>query len=97
MEQITIKQLKNYFDNDLQMTCKHDLKACKYAFNVLNKEVKTNILDLVYLIFENKPIDNLYTHSYNFHTRNGRYIIDSFKNYYYNYLNKQQYETINKI
>ena len=87
-QKTTIKQLKNYFDNDLQMSCKHNLKALKYAFNTLNKEIKTDVLDLVYLIFENKPINHLYTHSYNFHTRNGRYIIDTFKNLYYNYDNK---------
>lgn len=89
-QKTTIKQLRNYFKNELQMQSKHNLKACKYAFNELNKEINTNVLDLVYLIFENKPINELYTHSYNFHTRNGRYIIDTFKNLYYNYDNKIQ-------
>lgn len=88
MKKITIKQLKEYFKNDLQMQPKHNLKALKYAFNTLNKEIKTDVLDLVYLIFENKPINHLYTHSYSFHTRNGRYLIETFKNYYYNFLNK---------
>ena len=84
---IYLKDLKNYFKNDLKVEPKHNLKACKYAFNTLNKEVNVNVLDLVYLIFENKPINSLNTHSYNFHTSNGRYLINQFKNLYYNYDN----------
>jgi len=87
-EKTTIKQLNNYFNNDLQISCKHNLKALKYAFNELNKDIKIDIIELIYLIFENRPIKSLYTHSYNFHTRNGRYIIDTFKNLYYSYDNK---------
>ena len=87
MKNTTIKALKSYFNNDLQMKPKHDLKACKYAFNELNKEVQTNVNNLIYLIFENKPIEELYTHSYGFHTRNGRYLINQFKNLYYSHDN----------
>ena len=79
---ITIKDLKDYFKKDLKVKPKHDLKSCKYAFNKLNKEIKIDVLDLVYLIFQNKPIDKLITHSYGFHTSNGRYLIDTFSNYY---------------
>ena len=83
----TIKQLKNYFKNELEMAPKHDLAACKKAFNELNKELKVDIYHLIWLIFENIPVEQLYTHSYGFHTRNGRYIIDKFKNLYFNNLN----------
>lgn len=86
-KKITLAALKNYFKHDLKMRPKHDLKACKYAFNTLNKETQINVLDLVYLIFENKPIDKLYTHSYNFNTRNGRYLINTFQDLYYNFKN----------
>jgi len=89
MQKTTIKQLKNYFNNDLKMKCTHDFKALKYALNELNKEIDADILDLIYLIFENKPINYLYTHSYSFHTTKGRYIIDTFKKYYYNFLTKK--------
>ena len=86
---ITIQELKNYFKNDLKATPRHDLKSCKYAFNKLNKEIKIDVLDLVYLIFENRPIQKLITHSYTFHTSNGRYLIDTFANYY-NHKTEQQ-------
>ena len=81
MKNITLKTINKYFkDNDF--TPRHNLKAIKKAINTLNKEVETDAYLLFLLIVENKPIDNLYTHSYNFHTNNGRYLIDSFKSYY---------------
>ena len=87
MKNTTIKQLENYFRNDLKMTPRHNLKSCKLAFNKLNKEVKIDVLDLIYLIFENIPISELNTHSYGFHTSNGRHIIETFKNHYNNFEN----------
>jgi len=83
---IYLKDLKDYFNNDLKMKPKHNLKVCKIAFNQLNKELNIDIINLVKLIFENKPINELYTHSYGFHTRQGRYIIEKFKSLYYNNL-----------
>jgi hypothetical protein len=43
--------------------------------------------DLFHLLVENKPINNLMTHSYGFHTANGRYIIESIQEKYYEYTN----------
>ena len=41
--------------------------------------------ELMYLLLENRPIDALHTHSYGFHTVNGRGIINRIKDYYYEY------------
>lgn len=82
---MTIKQMKKYF-NDNSLKIRHDLKAFKYSINKISKELKTDSKDIFLLIVENKPVLNLYTHSYNFHTRAGREIINNFKYYYYNYL-----------
>ena len=35
------------------------------------------------LLLENEPISDLYTHSYGFHTRNGRELIEGMQNAYY--------------
>ena len=46
----------------------------------------TSILSLAKLIswlLENKPIDNLHTHSYGFHTANGRSLIKGMQNAYW--------------
>lgn len=80
---ITLKLLRKYFKEELNMEPRHDLKACKRAFNQLNLEIKADELDLIKLIFENKPMEGFHTHSYGFHTANGRYIIDTFKNLYH--------------
>jgi hypothetical protein len=84
MQNITLKTINKYFkDNNLEV--RHNLKAVKKAINTLNKEVKTDSFNLFLLIVENKPIDNLHTHSYGFHTSNARYLIDSFKSLYYEF------------
>lgn len=88
MQKITIKQLKGYFKNEIKQEPRHDLAACKKSFNQLNKELKTDVINLVRLIFENIPIDSLHTHSYGFHTRNGRHLIQTFEQLYYNSLKK---------
>lgn len=81
MKNITLKTIKNYFkENDF--TPRHDLRAIKKSINLLNKEIETDSYDLFMLIVENRPIDSLHTHSYTFHTSNGRYLIDTFKGYY---------------
>jgi hypothetical protein len=35
--------------------------------------------ELLYLLLENRPIADLHTHSYGFHTANGRHIIEANK------------------
>jgi len=84
MQNITLKTINKYFkDNNFEV--RHNLKAFKKAINTLNKEVQTDSFDLFLLIVENKSIDGLHTHSYGFHTSNGRYLIDSFKNLYHKF------------
>ena len=42
-------------------------------------------LDLMKLLFFNDPIPLLHTHSYSYHTATGRHIIETIKEYYYEY------------
>ena len=85
MKNLTLLQINKWFkQNDFKPI--HNLKAVKKAINKLNKEVQINGFDLFLLIVENKPIEKLNTHSYGFHTSNGRYLINTFE-YYYNYFN----------
>jgi hypothetical protein len=41
--------------------------------------------ELFKLLVENKPINYLMTHNYGFHTATGRNILETIKNYYYEY------------
>lgn len=87
----TIKEIKEIFkNNNIPLNeVNHDFKTIKLAANNMLKN-NTNInsaSDIVNLVFFNEPINNLYTHSYGFHTRQGRYIIELFKENYYKFLN----------
>lgn len=73
-------------------TLRHDPKGIIYACNSMKKEYASDdvkIPGLNYKLFRllcfNEPIPELHTHSYGFHTSNGRYIIDSLQEYYYEY------------
>ena len=46
-----------------------------------------NAKDLMKLLFFNDPIVSLHTHNYGFHTATGRHIIETTKEYYYEYKN----------
>jgi hypothetical protein len=49
------------------------------------EEIDANERELMELLLNNKPINSLMTHSYGFHTRNGRTIINNLKGKYYEY------------
>ena len=79
---MTAKQIKDYLVKNYG-ECKHDQLKVSKALKKLSKKTGHNTKELFHLIFENKPIAEAYTHSYGFHTRSGRNIIDAFSNYYY--------------
>lgn len=86
----TIKQIKEIFkSNNIPLSdVRHDLKAVKLAVNHMVECTNIdNANDIVNLVFFNEPITELYTHSYGFHTRQGREIIETFKSKYYNLIN----------
>jgi len=86
MSKTTIKAIREHFkDNGYEP--KHDFKGLKYASNTLSKEVGIDAFKLLLLVIENRPIDSAWTHSYGFHTRKGRYLIEEFQNYYYEFKN----------
>jgi hypothetical protein len=49
------------------------------------EELDHDECELLYLLLENRPIDAIHTHSYGFHTANGRHIIETIKEKYYEY------------
>ena len=68
------------------------MKYNKFLFVILisvltlfirSEEVDYNSFALMQLLLENKPIDALHTHSYGFHTANGRSLIEGMQNTYY--------------
>ena len=55
------------------------------ACNDMAEEFSHNAKDLMKLLFFNDPIPALHTHNYGFNTATGRHIIETLKDYYYEY------------
>ena len=81
---MTATQIKTYLENEYG-ECKHNAYAMSEAINDMAEEIDADEWDLFHLLVENKPINSLMTHSYGFHTANGRGIINRIKDYYYEY------------
>ena len=79
---MTATQIKTYLENEYG-ECKHDAYAMSEAINDMVEEIDADEWDLFHLLVENKPINSLMTHSYGFHTANGRNIIETIKSKYY--------------
>ena len=82
---ITREQIENYIINDLDSEPRHNCEALANAINDIADEVEFDSFRLMQLLLENKPIDALHTHSYGFHTSNGREIINGIQSKYYEY------------
>jgi hypothetical protein len=82
---MTATEIKTYLENEYG-ECKHDAYAMSEAIMDMAYELEyDNEWDLFHLLVENKPINSLMTHSYGFHTANGREIIETIKSKYYEY------------
>ena len=79
---MTATQIKTYLENEYG-ECRHDAYAMSGAINDMAEEIDADEWDLFHLLVENKPINSLMTHSYGFHTANGRNIIETIKSKYY--------------
>lgn len=80
------KQVKDYIENTLEQTPRHNCSALAKAITKSSKRFDQDEFDMMYLLLENKPIGG-YTHSYGFHTSYGRELIDTMANYYYQFNN----------
>ena len=65
--------------------------ACNDMAIKYNNEFGERLIakELMKLLFFNDPIPALHTHSYGYHTRTGRHIIETLKMKYYEYENEK--------
>ena len=82
---MTGEQIENYITTQLECEPMHNCEALAEAINHIANEVEYDSFALMQLLLENKPIDALWTHSYGFHTANGREIINRIQSKYYEY------------
>ena len=74
-----------YIKDDLNSEPRHNCESLAKAINDVSRELEFDSFRIMQLLLENKPIDALHTHSYGFHTSNGREIINAIQNKYYEY------------
>ena len=79
------KKVEKYIMRDLGFIPRHDCEALAAAITDIATEIDADEQELMELLLNNKPINRLMTHSYGFHTANGRGIINSLKGKYYEY------------
>ena len=90
---MTAEQIEKYIREDLGCEPRHDCEALSCAIEDMVEELEYDVddsswngaYDLMRLLLSNVPIPELYTHSYTFHTGQGRYIIETLKEKYYEY------------
>ena len=87
---MTGKQVEGYIKYNLQMKPRHNVDALASAVTDMAEELEYDAFELLQLLIENKPIDAIHTHSYGFHTANGRHIIESIQQKYYEYETKRE-------
>ena len=80
---MTGEQIEIYITTQLECKPRHNCEALAEAINHIAEEVDHDAFELMRLLLENKPIDALHTHSYGFHTANGRSLIESMQDAYY--------------
>jgi hypothetical protein len=88
MTRLTTKKVENYMSWRTDEELRHCPECIALACNEVCYEFShDNAKDLLKLLFFNDPIPSLMTHNYGFHTATGRNIIETLKDYYYEYKN----------
>ena len=86
MKELTSKEVKGYMlwrsDQELGHCPDCIAAACNDAAIEFSHD---KAIDLLRLVFFNDCIPSLHTHNYGFHTATGRHIIETIKEYYYEY------------
>ncbi len=79
------KEVEKYIRKDLGKEPKHNCEALANAITEMSQQLVYDECELMWLLLENRPINALHTHSYGFHTANGRHIIELLTDKYYKY------------
>ena len=75
----------DYITDELGMKPRHNTEAIAEACNEMSSIHDVEADDVMRLVLSNEPIPSMYTHSYGFHTANGRGLIEEFKILYNEY------------
>lgn len=90
------KEVTQYIKENYPMQLdRHVHKAMAYATRMVKKKCsegyctsEVECIDILKFMIDDKPIPNLHTHSYGFHTRIGREVYGEFEYQYNKYIEK---------
>ena len=82
---MTGEQIREYIENELGCDPVHDVDALACAIEDVANEIEFDSFQIMRWLLENVEIPALHTHSYGFHTANGREIINGIQSKYYEY------------
>ena len=86
MNKLTSKKVKDYMSWRTDEELRHCPECIALACNEACYEFShTDAKDLMKLLLFNDPIVSLHTHNYGFHTATGRHVINTIKDYYYEF------------
>ena len=79
------QEVKDYIVEELNMEPRHDMDAMAEAITYVSKYTEIAARELMELLLANRPTSDGMSHSYGFHTRDGRELINLMKDKYYEY------------
>ena len=82
---MTPDTVQDYFVDELGMTPRHNIISLTQAISDIAEEQDLDHEEVMRLLLANEPTSNGMSHSYGFHTRWGRFIINEVQNKYYDY------------
>ena len=82
---MTPETVEDYIINELHCTPRHNVISLAEAIIDIADEQDLDHEELMRLLLANEPTSNGMSHSYGFHTRWGRFIINEVQNRYYEY------------
>ena len=79
---LTSSIVERYITEELGSEPRHNTESLSRAINEVADSIDHCSYELMELLLANKPIDDLHTHSYGFHTANGRNLINEMQSNY---------------
>tara|TARA_Y100000389_G_scaffold153180_1_gene153344 strand:+ start:163 stop:423 length:261 start_codon:yes stop_codon:yes gene_type:complete len=82
---MTPDTVQDYIVDELGMTPRHNIMSLTQAISDIAEEQDLPHEEVMRLLLANEPTSNGMSHSYGFHTRWGRFIINTIQERYYEY------------
>ncbi len=79
------KEVENYIIEELGEKPRHNMDAMAESITYVSNHTEIATRELMELLLANRPTSDGMSHSYGFHTRNGRELINLMQDKYYEY------------